>query len=60
MCDKCKALDLKILHRQRFTKSAFDPVTMQRAEGLIAELRKTRAAMHPMMQSPSDPAARWT
>lgn len=46
MCEKCKALDEKIVHYRRFTTTAFDLLTTSRIQGLIDEMQAQRDAMH--------------
>jgi hypothetical protein len=47
MCDKCQRLDDKITRYQRLASTGLDPVTIERIDRLIQELRQLKdAVMH--------------
>jgi hypothetical protein len=54
MCEKCTELDEKIVHYGRFTRMAFDPLTIHRIERLIDDLQGQRDKMHPSDQSTAE------
>jgi hypothetical protein len=47
MCEKCDELQKKIDHFERFLAPPIDPLTRQRINSGIAEMKKQKAAMHP-------------
>jgi hypothetical protein len=51
MCEKCTVLDERIARYRRFTRMAFDPLTIDRIERLLDDLQKQRDTMHPSDQS---------
>ena len=46
MCEKCRALDQKIEHFNRFVRRGFDDLTMERIQKLIAELEQQKKTLH--------------
>jgi hypothetical protein len=42
MCDKCKQLDKKIQSYRKFLTHGFDRLTVERIDGLIAELEQRK------------------
>jgi hypothetical protein len=47
MCEKCVEIDETIARYQKIQRSIGDPVTVDRAKELIAELQEQKAALHP-------------
>jgi hypothetical protein len=47
MCDKCPELDKAIERYRRVIASIFDPVTVDRAKELLAEVLAQKSALHP-------------
>ena len=47
MCEKCVELDEKIERYRRITLSIVDPVTIDRAKELIADMEAQKIALHP-------------
>jgi hypothetical protein len=46
MCEKCRELDQKIEHCNRFIRQGFDALTMERLQNLIAELEQQKKTLH--------------
>jgi hypothetical protein len=47
MCETCIEIDKKIEHYRRFLEQPFDPLTIERIKGLIADLERQKKALHP-------------
>jgi hypothetical protein len=46
MCEKCKQLDGKIQRYRTFITLGLDALTVERINGLVAELRAAKVALH--------------
>jgi hypothetical protein len=47
MCNRCIELEEKITHLRRFTGHQFDDLTEERILCLIADLERSKSALHP-------------
>jgi hypothetical protein len=47
MCEKCVEIDQTIERYRKIQRSIGDPVTIDRAKELIAELEAQKVALHP-------------